>query len=188
MIRCNLAVLMAERNLKITKVSEDTGISRTTLTSLVSNNSQGVQFDTINTLCMYLKVTPEQFISYVPIDIKINRIHREFAGVEVFLSITENGKTLNSSILGSIDDEWKDDRLMSLIISIYLYDADECASNEEKERREKENSFVSRILDRLPEPFVKDIEIKISKAILADVENVHENVEVEFYWEEDPWV
>ena len=65
MIRCNLAVLLAERNLRISKVSKDTGISRTTLTSLNNNYSQGIQFDTMNTLCLYLGVVPEKLISYI---------------------------------------------------------------------------------------------------------------------------
>lgn len=71
MVRCNLAVLLAERNLKISKVSAETGISRTTLTALSLNRSQGIQFDTLNTLCMYLQVTPSDIISAIPIDVDI---------------------------------------------------------------------------------------------------------------------
>lgn len=41
MILTNLKVLLAERNLSISKVSNDTGISRTTLTALSSNNCKG---------------------------------------------------------------------------------------------------------------------------------------------------
>lgn len=71
MIRCNLSILLAERNLKISRVAHDTKISRTTLTSLASNRSQGVQLETINTLCSYLRVTPDEIISYFPINIEI---------------------------------------------------------------------------------------------------------------------
>lgn len=59
MVRCNLSVLMAERGLKISRIASDTGLSRTTLTALANNYSQGIQFDTLNTLCMYLNTTPE---------------------------------------------------------------------------------------------------------------------------------
>lgn len=52
MIKCNLAVLLAERGLKLTTVSNDTGISRTTLTALANNKNSGIQFDTLNTLCI----------------------------------------------------------------------------------------------------------------------------------------
>lgn len=68
MLSCNLAVLLAERNLKISKVAADTGISRTTLTSLANNYSQGIQFDTLNTLCRYLRVHPQDILFYAPYD------------------------------------------------------------------------------------------------------------------------
>ena len=58
--------------MKITKVSKDTGISRTTLTSLANNYSQGVQFETLDSLCSYLKITPADFFSYSPFNVFIN--------------------------------------------------------------------------------------------------------------------
>jgi|GEM_PF-1065564 len=73
MLLCNLAVLLAERRLKISKVSADTGISRTTLTSLVNGSSQGLQFDTLNNLCVYLRVNPSQFFAFVPFDVSISK-------------------------------------------------------------------------------------------------------------------
>ena len=71
MILCNLAVLLAERKLKITAVSQDTGLSRTTLTALASNACQGVQFDTLNKLCKYLGATPEQMLLFLPFDFEV---------------------------------------------------------------------------------------------------------------------
>lgn len=68
MIICKLNTLLAERNLKITKIAKDTGISRTTLTSLANNYSQGIQFETLNTLCMYLNINPKDFFEYIPFD------------------------------------------------------------------------------------------------------------------------
>ena len=75
MIDSNLAVLLAERNLKITKVSRDTGISRTTLTALCYDHTAGIKFDTLNTLCQYLNVTPTQFFNYTQYDYEV-----EFVG------------------------------------------------------------------------------------------------------------
>ena len=63
MVDSNLAVLLAERNLKITKVSRDTGISRTTLTALCYDQTAGIKYDTLNTLCKYLQITPTEFSS-----------------------------------------------------------------------------------------------------------------------------
>lgn len=72
MIFCNLAVILAQKQTKITEVSRNTNISRTTLTSLSKGDSKGVQFDTINTLCRYLEITPTDFFEYSPIDFSFN--------------------------------------------------------------------------------------------------------------------
>jgi hypothetical protein len=71
MILCNLNVLLAKRQLKISRVYNDTGISRSTLTALASGEPKGIQFDTINTLCKYLKITPSDLFLYSPIDINV---------------------------------------------------------------------------------------------------------------------
>ncbi|MHA0855889.1 helix-turn-helix domain-containing protein [Paenibacillus sp. CMAA1364] len=71
MIKCNLAVLMAERKLSIQDVADNTGLSRTTISALVNENGKGVQFETMDTLCELLKVTPGELFSYVLIKVDI---------------------------------------------------------------------------------------------------------------------
>lgn len=88
MIDSNLAVLLAERNLKITKVSRDTGISRTTLTSLCYDYSGGIKFDTLNILCKYLGVTPAEFFSYSQYDYEIEWLGR--ADLEETILVQKN--------------------------------------------------------------------------------------------------
>ena len=68
----NLSVLLAERRLTISKAAQDTGISRTTLTALTSRSARGIQFDTLNRLCQYLKVTPDALFIYRPFDIALS--------------------------------------------------------------------------------------------------------------------
>ena len=82
MIINNLSVLLAERNLKITKVSRDTEISRTTLTALTNNRSSGMQLDTLNTLCNYLHVNPGDILLYAPIDILFHCTFAEHSNEE----------------------------------------------------------------------------------------------------------
>ena len=67
----NLSVLLAQRRLTITRVSQDTRISRTTLTALCSGNAKGVQFDTLNALCQYLKIAPGDLFLYRPFDLSV---------------------------------------------------------------------------------------------------------------------
>lgn len=74
MMRSNLAVLLAERNKKITRVANDTKISRTTLTGLTQNTSKMVQFDTVDTLCKYLDIEPSEFFEYVPFSMNFNAV------------------------------------------------------------------------------------------------------------------
>ncbi len=71
MIISNLEALLKERKLKISKVSVDTGISRTTLTMLCNNTGKGVQFDTANDLCIYLNIDMGQLFTTLPFDITV---------------------------------------------------------------------------------------------------------------------
>ncbi|MEN3130820.1 helix-turn-helix transcriptional regulator [Bacillus cereus] len=64
MITCNLKKVLFEKNLRITKVSKDTGISRTTLTALVNQTNEGIRLDTLNKLLNYLQVGVEELITY----------------------------------------------------------------------------------------------------------------------------
>ncbi|WP_456048737.1 helix-turn-helix domain-containing protein [Abiotrophia defectiva] len=72
MIRNRLSELLSERGLKITKVAKDTGISRNTLTATAQNDSKMIQYETIDTLCSYLRVTPSEFFQFVPYSLSFN--------------------------------------------------------------------------------------------------------------------
>ncbi|MDO6630497.1 helix-turn-helix domain-containing protein [Bacillus thuringiensis] len=64
MITCNLKKVLVEKNLRITKVSKDTGISRTTLTALADHKNEGIRYDTLNKLLNYLQVGVEELVTY----------------------------------------------------------------------------------------------------------------------------
>ncbi|EOO30758.1 hypothetical protein IIU_05075 [Bacillus cereus VD133] len=64
MITCNLKKVLVEKNLRITKVSKDTGISRATLTALANYKNEGIRFDTLNKLLNYLQVDVEELVTY----------------------------------------------------------------------------------------------------------------------------
>lgn len=55
MVDNRLAILMAERLVKITEISKVTGISRTTLTNLYYKRAKGISFNVLNELCEYFK-------------------------------------------------------------------------------------------------------------------------------------
>lgn len=65
----NLPALLAERRLTLSRVSADTGLSRTTLTALTNGSAKGVQFETLNALCQYLNAAPGDLFLYRPFDL-----------------------------------------------------------------------------------------------------------------------
>ncbi|HEM6116790.1 TPA: helix-turn-helix transcriptional regulator [Streptococcus suis] len=72
LIKNRLAELLAQRQLKITKVAKDTGISRNTITSTAQNDGTMIKLETIDILCNYLGVTPNEFFEFIPVTSKID--------------------------------------------------------------------------------------------------------------------
>lgn len=71
MIKTNLAVLMAERGLKIADVYEATGISKTTLMAISENTGKGIQYETMDKLCNFFGISPRKFFIYSPFRISV---------------------------------------------------------------------------------------------------------------------
>ena len=65
MLRNRLAVLLAQKQIKISRMALDTGLSRTTLTALSQNDSKRIDNDTLNTILMYLQITPNDFFNFL---------------------------------------------------------------------------------------------------------------------------
>ena len=64
MISNKFSTMLGERLLKISKISADTGISRTTLTNLYYRRSTQISFDVLDKLCCYLNCNIEDIIEY----------------------------------------------------------------------------------------------------------------------------
>lgn len=163
MIRSNLAVLLAENNLKITKVAHDTGISRTTLTALAQNSCKGIQLDTINTLCRYLNIDVDDLLEFIPIDVDNILFDCEtddFDTVEGLLYIdvyTRNIKyttVLNvwATIISTLVGELGELEHHELIINL-----NRCEKNEDYKAID--------ILKTIPRAFLRDIEKAIANEI-----------------------
>lgn len=185
MIRCNLSILLAERNIRITKLSNDTGISRTTLTYLANNYSKGVQFDTLNTLCSYLHVTPDDLISFIPIEIEHIYVSRSGDQLDISATITNKGISKECNFCGSVFlyPDKENAFPYSFDISLSLYDSDNDPDIE------KENEFIRSTFNALPVSFLSDIENEITTDIIDDLEYEYGNPDpdipltVSFYWD-----
>lgn len=201
MIRCNLSILLAERNLKITKVAKDTELSRTTLTYLANNYSKGIQYDTLNTLCNYLHVSPGELVSHVPVDIYISYVLRTGENneqLEIETEITFKGITKTCGLCGNahlsfpdLDDPYfcppanrhKPDYVD---IEITLHEP----HDEPDSELEEENNFIISAFQALPISFLKDIENDITQDIINDIdyeynlETLPEPIATSFHWDE----
>lgn len=63
MIKNQLAVLMAKRLEKITKVAKATGISRTTLTSIYYRREKYISYEVLEKLCDYFNCELSDFLT-----------------------------------------------------------------------------------------------------------------------------
>lgn len=109
MIRYNLNKLLGERNLKISKVFVDTGISRSTLTKIVNNQSSMVQTETIDKLCQYLKIDVSDFFEYIPIEIDVNAFFNEYSsfgvlGMDLIIKIKDTLHNQGKEFVYSINE------------------------------------------------------------------------------------
>ena len=64
MINNKFSVLLGERLIKITEISDRTGISRTTLTNLYFKRSKFISFDVLNKLCEFFDCSVEDIIEF----------------------------------------------------------------------------------------------------------------------------
>lgn len=175
MMRCDLAILLAERNLKITKISNDTGISRTTLTSLYYNYAKGIQFDTYNTLCNYLKVAPGQLISYIPIDVSFKSFNYDTLELE----IKTNNIIHDCALEASTFIEEANDGESSWIVDVEV--AIDLKSSDNDEKQQKENKIIIDAFQQLPTAYLSDLEKRIVEEVIINNE-VPEDVDVNIYW------
>lgn len=56
MIRCNLKVLLAQRDISVARLQADTGLTKAQVYLLYSNDVKRVDLDTLETICRYLNV------------------------------------------------------------------------------------------------------------------------------------
>lgn len=70
MIRNRLASILADRGIKISRAAmELPDLSRNTITNTASNTGKMIQLETIDKLCQYLNITPNDFFEYLPFDL-----------------------------------------------------------------------------------------------------------------------
>lgn len=66
MIECRLAVLMAQKKVRIADVIRDTGIPRGTLTRLYNETAIRVDLNDVDKLCGYFDCNTQDLLPYLP--------------------------------------------------------------------------------------------------------------------------
>lgn len=67
LIKSNLPILMAQHGIRtLSKVVEQTNLSRTTLTTLYYSKGKGIQFDTMDALCEMFDVSVGELLERIP--------------------------------------------------------------------------------------------------------------------------
>lgn len=66
MIQNNLSVVMAKKRFhSLTELSDQTGLSRTTLTAMYYEKGKGIQFETLDILCNFFGVDVGELLTHV---------------------------------------------------------------------------------------------------------------------------
>ena len=165
MILCNLQSILTEHHTNVSKVSRDTGISRTTLTSLCSNNCQGVQLDTVNTLCKYFDIGIEKLFLFSKYDFYV-RSDMPYLEIENFpqsdqggyrVIIEYSGRKVECDISCIVYLHYKNNYINWIEVDLELWEDDNY--------QVEENRVLRKALSELQAPFKawlrKEIESKI---------------------------
>jgi putative transcriptional regulator len=65
-IKSRLAVILAERGMKLSELEEKTGISLNNLSILKTGKAKAVRFSTLNEVCKALNCQPGDLFQYIP--------------------------------------------------------------------------------------------------------------------------
>ncbi|TPR40433.1 helix-turn-helix domain-containing protein [Apilactobacillus micheneri] len=98
MIKNRLSKILSEKNLTISRVANDIpDLSRNTINSIANNKTKMIQMNTVNQLCQYLEVTPNDFFMFIP---DYNALNNSDDALDSFLyACTHHDKSFAESML-----------------------------------------------------------------------------------------
>lgn len=72
MIRNRLNELMKIKKVRVKDLNEQLGLSNAAILKIRENTALQIRYDTLDKLCKFFNVTPNEFFEYTPLDITIN--------------------------------------------------------------------------------------------------------------------
>lgn len=200
MIRNNLSILLAERQLRITKLANDTEISRSTITSIAQNDTKMIQLDVINKICTHLSIEPKDFFSFIPIDITSNFNVNKFGvqehkqkfddlkipdlndfSLDLFLTTIDNTHetfkyTYNLNV-NSLSIERDTDLFDEISIPIIELDIFFKKTNTQEMEYASEKHFSENIWNKMDTPFkvlfIRELKQNVLKVIAKEIKNIY---------------
>lgn len=165
MIRNRLNVLLAERNLTIKDVNKKTGLSRTTISNMINGISDGLQLSTLDVLCNYLEITPNDFFEYAPYIIDFNIL--DDSPKQLFVSVKngENHKSYFYQLFVSQNDFGRDNQRIETYDLYINYESEEY-----------NDLFKSEIYDLLPVRLKNDIKVEILDTLVLHTSTLIESI------------
>lgn len=58
--------LLAEKDITVTALAEEVGITRANMSNIKTGNAKAIRFSTLNAICSYLDCQPGDLLSYEP--------------------------------------------------------------------------------------------------------------------------
>lgn len=171
MIRSNLGVLLAERKISAAKASKDTGISRNTLSLITSNSAKGIQYDTLNTLCRYLGITPGELFVYAPFDIEVCPIGKTDQEVKFRIKDKQKERIYTLGLMVSVDtrEVHEDDEIAFIPEYISVYVDPDNYYNENNSEKINQLLELYRYLCKLPRSIITELEEDIVHYVTINV-------------------
>ena len=105
MILSNLSTILGKKKLKIADLVKNTSVTRPTLTALYYNTGKGINFDTLESLCKYLNVTPGDLLSFYDIDVEFIELKYSSYSTDNFIVDNEKVAPINSTYIGDANFE-----------------------------------------------------------------------------------
>ena len=122
MVKSNLAVLMAERGLKMVDVIEQTGIAKATIQGLYHNTNKAIHYQTIDVLCNFFNVSVGELLLHIKSNIElvsVKKIHP--LRLEYQIRVKINDKITDYHSFADINrDEDDEDNFDKVMVSLHF--------------------------------------------------------------------
>lgn len=193
MIRNRLSELLSERGLKISRVAKDVKIARSSLTSMIQNDSEMIRYDAIDKLCSYLHISPADFFEHNDINFEFTfdeepnyKINSHNENFEITANIANAFSIENMDFEILVDVELNNSQKLNFDLDISYKDTKKISNSKYNFifiiKNEDENIELKNYVDSLSaglknilfKKLHKNLSEYVSKIIINNVDDIEE--------------